>query len=215
MDDNVVQNTQTADSTRDQTSSMDSANAADNNVSGSQGNRLKIFNKAMEKSLQRLIADASFHRFAQSFHPFYKDNPQTTKQIHHQFIASLQDHIQKDISIVIEECELQCKLEELDRLCDAAKDNTEAAWRPSGLPEQDISSFLMPYYRKQELVMRRKVEKLTKENEELARTVQEGRSAIANAEQLIAAEVEKWKAPVEQLRSCISTLCPEDPFDEL
>lgn len=63
MDDNAVQNIQTEDSTRDQASSMDSANATDNNASVSQGKRLKIFNKAMEKSLQRLIADARYVSF--------------------------------------------------------------------------------------------------------------------------------------------------------
>lgn len=36
----------------------------------------------------------SFHRFAQSFHPFYKKNPQVTENIHKQFIEDLQRTIQ-------------------------------------------------------------------------------------------------------------------------
>ncbi|KAL2077841.1 hypothetical protein ACEWY4_027345 [Coilia grayii] len=217
MDGNAVENTQPTDSTGKQTSTSDDVSATTTDKCARlapQGNRLKIFNKVVEKSLQRLIADASFHRFAQSFHPFYKENPEKTKQIHQQFIASLQKHIQDDINKVVEECELQCKLEELDRLCDLAKENTEDAWRPSGVPEQDISSFLMPYYKKQELIMKRELEKLRRENAELAKKVQDGRGAIASMEQRIAAAVDEWKAPLEDLRVCISAICPEEPFDE-
>ncbi|XP_062381302.1 polyamine-modulated factor 1 [Sardina pilchardus] len=217
MDEDVVQGRST-ENTSNQAAVNDDVSA--NTIykcasSAPRAKRLKLFNKVMEKSLQRLVADASFHRFAHSFHPFYKENPQVTKTIHQEFVASLQKNIQDDINRVIEEGELQCKLDELDTLCDSAKENTQAAWRPSGVPEQDISSFLTPYYRKQELYMKRQLEKLRKENAVLAGKVREGRSAITNTEQRIAAAVEDWKASVEDLGTCISSLCPEETFEGL
>ncbi|XP_076149085.1 polyamine-modulated factor 1 [Alosa pseudoharengus] len=218
MDDDVVEQGRLTENTSNQATVNDdvSANTTDKcSSSAPQAKRLKLFNKVMEKSLQRLVADASFHRFAHSFHPFYKQNPQVTKTIHQEFVASLQKNIQDDINRVIEEGELQCKLDELDTLCDLAKEKTQTAWRPSGVPEQDISSFLTPYYKKQELYMKRELEKLRKENAVLAGKVREGRSAIANTEQRIAAAVDDWKASVEDLGTCISSLCPEETFEGL
>ncbi|XP_031443171.1 polyamine-modulated factor 1 [Clupea harengus] len=218
MDEDVVEHRQPTDNTANQGSVNDdvSANTTDKCTSSApQAKRLTLFNKVMEKSLQRLVADASFHRFAHSFHPFYKQNPNMTKAIHQEFVASLQKNIQDDINRVVEEGELQCKLDELDRLCVLAKDKTQAAWRPSGVPEQDVGSFLTPYYTKQDRYMRRELEKLRKENAALAERVREGRSAIANTEQRITAAVDGWKASVEDLGACISTLCPDETFEGL
>ncbi|TSV81501.1 Polyamine-modulated factor 1 [Bagarius yarrelli] len=174
--------------------------------------RLKVFNKVMEKSLQRLIADASFSRFAHSFHPLCKQNPQMADVIHKQFITDLQKAIQEDINRVIEEGDLQVKLEELDRLEEQAKDMPAPAWRPSGAPEQDLCSMLIPYHQGQEEYVRRELRKLQKENTELAQKVQSGRDTITHTEQRIAAAVDEWKASVADLESFVSSLCPLEDF---
>ncbi|KAM9470704.1 polyamine-modulated factor 1 [Clarias gariepinus] len=177
-----------------------------------QRSRLKIFNKVMEKSLQRLIADTSFNRFSHSFHPLCKQNPQMAEVIHKQFISDLQKAIQEDINRVIEEGDLQVKLEELDRLEEQAKDTPGPAWRPSGIPEQDVCSVLIPYHQGQEEYVRRELRKLQKENAALAQRVQSGRETITHTEQRIAAAVDEWKASVADLESFVSSLCQSENF---
>uniref|UniRef100_A0A671RBW9 Polyamine-modulated factor 1-like n=1 Tax=Sinocyclocheilus anshuiensis TaxID=1608454 RepID=A0A671RBW9_9TELE len=157
--------------------------------------RLKLFGKVMEKSLQWLLDNASFDRFSHCFQPLSKQNPQLTEAMHKQFISQLQTLVQREISTVIEEGDLQVKFEELDRLEELAKDTPRAAWRPSGVPEQDVCSGLVSYYKKQEEYMRIQLKKLQKENAGLAQKVQAGRENITHTEQHIAAGVEEWRVP--------------------
>ncbi|XP_028824108.1 polyamine-modulated factor 1 [Denticeps clupeoides] len=176
-------------------------------------NRLVFLNKVLEKSLKRLVADASFYRFAQTFGPLYKQNPQVTKVIHEQFVSGLQKAVEDDINKVIEEGELEGKLKELDRLEDLAKDSTAPAWRPSGVPEQDVCSFLVPYYRGQEEFLRRELRKVQKENAVLVQRVQEGRAAISRAEDNIAKTAQEWQASIGGLEALVSSLCPAENLD--
>ncbi|XP_070693369.1 polyamine-modulated factor 1 [Pempheris klunzingeri] len=176
-------------------------------------NRLKLFEKVMQKSLEKLIHHASFNRFASTFRPLYKKNPQRMESIHKQFIEELQRTIQEDISRLIDEGRLEFKLNELDKLERAAKNNPDAAWRPSGVPEQDFCSFLMPYYQKQEAFMRLELKKIQAENAALAQKVQAGRESISQTEHRISANVDEWKASVTEFERLASSLCPADVFD--
>lgn len=65
--------------------------------------------------------------------------------------------------------------------------------RPSGVPEQDFCSFLMPYYQKQEAYMKLELKKIREENAALAQKVQAGRERIAETENCIAMAVDEWK----------------------
>lgn len=67
------------------------------------------------------------------------------------------------------------------------------ARRPSGIPEQDLCSYLMPYYQKQEAYMRRELKKIQAENAALAQRVQAGRENIAQTEQRISTTVNELK----------------------
>ncbi|XP_070769789.1 polyamine-modulated factor 1 [Enoplosus armatus] len=176
-------------------------------------NRLKLFNKVMQKSLEKFIDHASFNRFASAFRPLYKKNPQRMESIHKQFIEELRRTVQEDISRLIEEGRLEFKLNELDKLESAAKNNPDAAWRPSGVPEQDFCSFLMPYYQKQEAYMRLELKKIQAENADLAQKVQAGRESIAQTEHRISTAVDEWKASVTEFERLASSLCPADVFD--
>ncbi|KAJ8015590.1 hypothetical protein DPEC_G00027690 [Dallia pectoralis] len=181
------------------------------------GNRLLLFNKVIEKSLQKFISDARFQRFAQTFHPFYKKNPKETENIHKQFIEHLQRNIQDDIAKLIEEGELQCKLDELDKIEKAAKNSPDPAWRPSGVPEEDLCSFVMPYYLKQEAYLKRELKKIREENAALALRVQNGRDGISRTEERIATAVDEWKisaqASFNEFQTLSSSLCPPGTFD--
>ncbi|KAM4621826.1 polyamine-modulated factor 1 [Polymixia lowei] len=180
---------------------------------GPPGSRLKLFNSVMDKSLKKYIDGASFHRFAKTFHPFYKRNPQVMENIHKQFIADLQRTIQEDISRLIVEGELQCKLDELDKLEKAAEKSTDPTWRPSGVPEQDLCSFVMPFYQKQKVYLQQELKKIQGENAALAQKVLSGREGITQTEQRIATAADEWKASVREYQSLASSLCPIDDFD--
>jgi len=176
------------------------------------GDRLKLFNKVIEKSLQRFIDDASFHRFAQSFQPFNKDK-QLMEKIHKQFTEQLQCTIQGEIDSLVEEGDFNYKLNELDKLEQAAKDNKESAWRPSGVPDQDLSCFVLPYYKKQNNYLLRELKKIQEENAALAERVQAGRDRITHTSQHIATAVDEWKASVSETQMLNSSGCHGDTFD--
>lgn len=65
--------------------------------------------------------------------------------------------------------------------------------RPTGVPEQDVCSDLVSYYKKQEEYMRIQLKKLQKENAGLAQKVQTGRENITHTEQRVASGVEEWR----------------------
>ncbi|XP_034400020.1 polyamine-modulated factor 1 [Cyclopterus lumpus] len=175
--------------------------------------RLKLFDKVMQKSLEKFIDHASFNRFASTFRPLYKKNPQKMESIHKQFIEELQRAIREDISRLIEEGSLEFKLNELDQLENAAKKNADPAWRPSGVPEQDFCSFLMPYYQKQEKYMRQELNKIQAENAALSQKAQAGRESLAQTEYRISTTVDEWKASVTEFERLASSLHPADVFD--
>ncbi|XP_035525522.1 polyamine-modulated factor 1 [Morone saxatilis] len=176
-------------------------------------NRLKLFDKVMQKSLEKFIDHASFNRFASTFRPLYKKNPQRMESIHKQFIEELRRTIQEDISRLMEEGRLDFKLNELDKMESAAKNNQNPAWRPSGVPEQDFCSFLMPYYQKQEAYMQLELKKIRAENAALAQKVQAGRDSVTQTENRISTAVDEWKASVTEFERLPSSLCPTDVFD--
>ncbi|NP_001290725.1 polyamine-modulated factor 1 [Esox lucius] len=200
-------------------SSQSSGREKHSNLSGEsepRGNRLLLFNTVIEKSLLKFMSDARFHRASQIFHPLYKKNPQETEKIHKQFIEHLQRSIQDDITKLIEEGDLQCKLDKLDQL-GAASNSQDAAWRPSGVPEQDLCSFVMSYYMKQEAYLKRELRKIREENTALAERVQAGREGIGRTEQHIATTVDEWKvsaqASFNEFQILSSSPCPPATFD--
>ncbi|XDV36950.1 hypothetical protein PO909_006654 [Leuciscus waleckii] len=196
--------------------SLEASTRRNDSVKSSQSKpRLKLFSKVMEKSLQWLLDNASFDRFSHCFQPLSKQNPQLTEAMHKQFISQLQTLVQKEIATVIEEGDLQVKLEELDKLEELAKDTPQAAWRPSGVPEQDVCSGLVSYYKKQEEYMRIQLKKLQKENAALAQKVQAGRENITHTEQRIASGVEEWRASLEDLEPVVLTLSSSENFGSL
>ncbi|KAM9375708.1 polyamine-modulated factor 1 [Pholidichthys leucotaenia] len=175
--------------------------------------RLKLFNRVMQQALNMYIKDVSFNRFAGVFRPLYKKNPLRMERIHKQFIEELRKSVEEDINRLIEEGQLEVKLNELDKLESAAKNDPERAWRPSGVPEQDLCSFLFPYYQKQEAFMKRELKEIQAENAALAQKVQAGRERITQTELRITTAVNEWKASVTEFERLASCLCPADVFD--
>ncbi|XP_038148521.1 polyamine-modulated factor 1 [Cyprinodon tularosa] len=177
-------------------------------------NRLKLFDKVIQKSLNRFIENASFKVFSSKFRPLYKENVKRMEEIHNQFTVVLQKSIQEDIIKLMEEGKIESKFQELDKLENEAKDNPEPAWRPSGVPEQDFCSFLMPYYQKQKAYMKLELKKIQAENAALAERVRAGREKIAQTEQCVSTDVDEWNAKVIDFERVASSLNPVDFFDE-
>ncbi|XP_039608700.1 polyamine-modulated factor 1 [Polypterus senegalus] len=155
--------------------------------------RLKLFKKVMEKSLKKLTSDSSFQLFAHTFQPFYKQEPQMTQAIHRQFVKELKDSIEGDIKLLIEEMQLESALCTLDKLEQEAANQEEAAWRPSGVPEDDVSSILLPYYRSRLKELRKTVHGLEQENAQVAAKVLAQREEIMKKQQQISDQLEQWK----------------------
>ncbi|XP_072289508.1 polyamine-modulated factor 1 [Eucyclogobius newberryi] len=171
--------------------------------------RLKLFEKVMQKSLDNFIEIASFNRFTSTFRPLHKKNPQRMESIYKQFIEELKGAIRVDITRLIEEGRLETKLYELDKLESDAKNKMDPAWRPSGVPEQDLCSFLMPYYQKQETYMRRELKKIQADNAVLTEKVLAGRERLSHTEHHISAAVEDWKISVTEFEKLASALSPD------
>ncbi|XP_056149786.1 polyamine-modulated factor 1 [Lampris incognitus] len=207
-------NDQPDEATGETSSQLSSAKSASKQpgAAAQVGSRLKLFNKVMEKSLGKFIDDASFHRFTNAFQPLYKKDPGLMKSIHKQFIIDLQRTVKADIDRVIEEGQLQVKLDDLDKL-ERAANSTDPAWRPTGVPEEDLCSFVMPYYQKQEAYLRRELKKIQRENAALAQGVQAGRECIAQTELRIATAADEWKESVREYQKLAPSLCPVDTFD--
>ncbi|XP_061644197.1 polyamine-modulated factor 1 [Phyllopteryx taeniolatus] len=178
------------------------------------GSRLKLYDKVIEKSLETFMDMASSDRFSSMFHQLYKLNPQRMENIHKQFVDELRRAVKDDISKLNEEAGLESKLNELDKLESAAKINPDPQWRPSGVPEQDFSGFIMPLYQKQEAYLRRELKKIQAENAALAQKVQAGREKIAQTEHRISTAVAQWEASATEFESLASSLCPADVFDD-
>ncbi|XP_019739503.1 polyamine-modulated factor 1 [Hippocampus comes] len=177
------------------------------------GKRLKLYNEVIDKSLEEFMHFASFDKFSSMFHQFYKMNRQRMENIHKQFVDELQRAIKDDIRRLNEEASLESKLNELDKLESAAENSPDPAWRPSGVPEQDFSSFIIPFYQKQEAYLRHELRKIQAENAALALKVQAGRERIAQAEHQISTAAAEWEASATKIESLASSLCPADVFD--
>uniref|UniRef100_A0A674BCM8 Uncharacterized protein n=1 Tax=Salmo trutta TaxID=8032 RepID=A0A674BCM8_SALTR len=122
-----------------------------------QRNRQLLFSKVTEKSLEKMPGT------------YFMNNTfgHTSQNIHKQLRQYLQRTLQGGATVQTGSAE------------QAAKNSQDPAWLLRGVPEQDLCSFVMPYYLKQE-----------QENAVLAQRVQAGREGINQTEQRIATAVE-------------------------
>ncbi|XP_053735222.1 polyamine-modulated factor 1 [Synchiropus splendidus] len=173
--------------------------------------RFKLFEKILETSIEKFMCIAR-EQFASKFGVLYKNNPKLVASIHKEFIEELRKAIQEDINRMIEEGRFESKLNALDKLESEARNNPEPAWRPTGVPEKDVGSFLVPYYKKQEAYLQKELKKIQAENATIAEKVRAGRENITQTEQKIAAAVEDWKVTVSEFGRLSSTLHPGNVF---
>lgn len=171
-----------------------------------------IFNTTVDTFLEKLVEAGSYQRFAKCYERFYKFQPEMTKSIYDQFLSQLQTSFKDEIREIKDEGNLEALLNSLDKIKDEAKSRVQPAWRPSGIPEEDLLSTLAPYYLQQKECMRRLLKEKESENAKLAESVLAGRARIAALQDQIQKRKEAWKAVSTAQRELISSL--QEPKSE-
>ncbi|XP_014748276.1 PREDICTED: polyamine-modulated factor 1 [Sturnus vulgaris] len=167
--------------------------------------RAQVFATVVDTFLEKLVAAGSYQRFVNCYRCFYKLQPQLTKSIYDQFISQLQTSIKEEIQEVKNEGNLERLFSSLDKIVEEAKDREEPAWRPSGIPEQDFRSTVVPYLLKHRSHLRRVLREKEEENRKVAESVLMGRDRIAELQQLIQARQQAWQAISKEQQELIMT----------
>ncbi|XP_056366605.1 polyamine-modulated factor 1 [Oenanthe melanoleuca] len=167
--------------------------------------RAQVFATVVDTFLEKLVAAGSYQRFVNCYRCFYKLQPQLTKSIYDQFISQLQTSIKEEIQEVKNEGNLEGLFSSLDKIVEEAKDREEPAWRPSGVPEQDVRSAMVPYLLKHRSHLRRVLRDREQEHRKVAESVLLGRDRIAELQQLIQARQQAWQEISKEHQELIMT----------
>ncbi|XP_027598298.1 polyamine-modulated factor 1 [Pipra filicauda] len=167
--------------------------------------RAHVFSTVVDTFLEKLVTAGSYQRFASCYRCLYKVQPQLTRSIYDQFISQLQSSIKEEIHEIKNEGNLEELFNSLDKIVEEAKDREEPAWRPSGIPEEDVRSALVPYLLKHRSYLRKVLREKEEENRKVAKSVLAGRDRIAELQQLIQARKQAWQAVGKEQRELITT----------
>ncbi|KAL9823286.1 polyamine-modulated factor 1-like [Geothlypis trichas] len=168
--------------------------------------RAQVFSTVVDTFLEKLVAAGSYQRFVSCYRCFYKLQPQLTRSIYDQFISQLQTSIKEEIQEVKNEGNLEALFNLLDKIVEEAKDREEPAWRPSGVPVQDMRAALAPFLLRHRCHLRRALQERQRRSSSLAQEVLAGRDSIAELQRQIQARQQAWQAITEQQRELIMTL---------
>ncbi|NP_001084607.2 polyamine-modulated factor 1 L homeolog [Xenopus laevis] len=171
--------------------------------------RMLIFNTLVDKFLDGLVQAGSYQRFARCYKRFYKLQPEMTRSIYDQFVFQLQNSIRDEIQEIRDEGNLEALLDSLDKMEKEAGDRTELAWRPSGVPEQDLRSHLVPYLLQQRDYLHKVLKEREEENKRLAQAVLLGRRKIQEMQKEIETRKQAWQELSKAQRELI--LSVEEP----
>ncbi|NXH18442.1 PMF1 factor, partial [Bucco capensis] len=155
--------------------------------------RSQLFATVVDTFLEKLVAAGSYQRFASCYRRFYKLQPQVTKSIYEQFISQLQSSVREEIEEVKAEGNLEKLFSSLDKIVEEAKNREEPAWRPSGVPEEDTGSAMLPYLLKHRAFLLRILGEKQQENSRAAEAVLAGRGRIRELQQLIEDHRQAWQ----------------------
>ncbi|XP_073495383.1 polyamine-modulated factor 1 isoform X2 [Phyllobates terribilis] len=169
------------------------------------GRRL-LFNMMVDKFLAGLMDAGNYQRFASCYRRLYKMGPEMTRSIYEQFMAQLHSFINAEILELKEDGKLEVLLDSLDNLEREAGNNMEVQWRPSGVPEEDIRSHLVPYLLKQREYLRRLLKEKRQENARLAQSVLAGREKIEEMQREILRRQQAWQSVSQSQRDLLLSL---------
>uniref|UniRef100_A0A8C3WDZ8 Polyamine-modulated factor 1 n=1 Tax=Catagonus wagneri TaxID=51154 RepID=A0A8C3WDZ8_9CETA len=168
--------------------------------------RVKLFDTMVDTFLQKLVAAGSYQRFTDCYKCFYQLQPEMTQRIYDKFITQLQTSIREEISEIKAEGNLEAVLNALDGIVEEGKDRKEAAWRPSGVPEKDLCSAMMPYFLQQRDALQRRVQKQEAENRQLADAVLAGRRQVEELQLQGQARQQAWQALHREQKELMAVL---------
>ncbi|KFW94966.1 Polyamine-modulated factor 1, partial [Phalacrocorax carbo] len=100
---------------------------------------------------------------------------------------------QEEIQEVKDEGNLEMLFNSLDKIVEEAKNQEEPAWRPRGIPEEDVRSAMVPYLLKHRSHLRKVLKEKEEENGKVAESVLAGRDRIAELQRLIQARKHAWQ----------------------
>ncbi|NXV53082.1 PMF1 factor, partial [Uria aalge] len=155
--------------------------------------RAQVFAAVVDTFLEKLVTAGSYQRFANCYRCFYRLQPEMTRSIYDQFVSQLQTSIKEEIQDVKDEGNLEVLFNSLDKMVEEAKDHKEPAWRPSGIPEEDVRSAMVPYLLKHRSYLQKVLKEKEEENRRVAESVLAGRDRIAELQQLIQARKLAWQ----------------------
>lgn len=173
---------------------------------GSGLSRVQLLDAMVDTFLQKLVAAGSYQRFSSCYWRFHKQQPELTQRIHDKFISQLQTSILEEISEIKAEGNLEAVLNTLDDVVKDDSGRTEPAWRPSGLPEQDLRSTLLPCLMQQRDTLRRQVQKQEAENARLAAEVLAGRREVEQLRLQDQAHRQAWQVLSQEQKQLLAAL---------
>ncbi|TEA28923.1 hypothetical protein DBR06_SOUSAS27810051 [Sousa chinensis] len=168
--------------------------------------RVKLFDTMVDTFIQKLVAAGSYQRFTDCYKCFYQLQPEMTQRIYDKFVTQLQTSIQEEISEIKAEGNLEAVLNALDAIVEGSKDCEEPAWRPSGIPEKDLCSAVVPYFLQQRDALQRRVQKQEAENRQLADAVLAGRRQVEELQLQGQARQQAWQALHREQKELVAVL---------
>ncbi|XP_057265947.1 polyamine-modulated factor 1 [Pezoporus wallicus] len=168
--------------------------------------RAELFSTVVDAFLEKLLAAGSYQRFASCYRGFSKLQPELAKSIHNQFVVQLRASIRAEIQEVMEEGNLKAVLDSLDKIVEDGKSQEEPAWRPTGVPEDDSRSALVPSLLQHRSRLLRALRSQQEGNRSAAAAVLQGRGRIRDLQQRLQAHSRGWQALNEEQQELVLSL---------
>ncbi|XP_006895824.1 PREDICTED: polyamine-modulated factor 1 [Elephantulus edwardii] len=168
--------------------------------------RVKLVDTMIATFLQKLVAAGSYQRFADCYKRFYRLQPEMTQRIYDKFVTQLQTSVWEEISEIKQEGNLEAVMNALDNIVEEGKDRKGPAWRPSGIPEADLRSAMVPYFLQQRDALQHRVQKQKAENQQLADAVLAGRRQVEELRLQVQAQQQAWQALHREQRELLAVL---------
>jgi len=124
-----------------------------------EGPHLKNLKHALKNGVDKCINSIKLDQFKQAYSFIDQKQPKLLEHVHAKYKSAVQDMMQQEIAQMLDEENLSELLQGMDKMketCSASK-----AWRPSGVPSDDIEAHLIAI----KLVQKEKLEKFVEQVE--------------------------------------------------
>ncbi|XP_076305015.1 polyamine-modulated factor 1-like [Tachypleus tridentatus] len=163
--------------------SSSSGDAVSNSSYNSTNRLSRLLKTSLDKTISKCMQSFKFQLLCQNFSPIWKQYPEDLKDIHVQLIRQLQENIQLEVNQMYREEKITEFLKTLEELkSQQAYLSNQRAWRPTGIPNQDIVDHYYTIESAHQTELLNLVKQLEEENTKLEEQVRVGRQAIANLE---------------------------------